>query len=337
MKAIGYRRNLPIADPSALVAFTAPDPVAAGRDVLARVEAISVNPVDVKIRAGAPAAGEAPRILGWDVAGTVVAVGPHVRRFAPGDKVFYAGAVDRPGANAELHLVDERIVGRAPASLSPLEAAALPLTAITAWEALFDRLDVRRPVAGAAPAVLIVGGAGGVGSIAIQIAKRVAGLAVIATASRPESQAHARAMGADHVVDHAAALAPQIAALGIGAPSFVLSTTRTDQHFDDLVELLAPQGRLALIDDPGPLDVRKLKRKSLSLHWEMMFTRSLSQTADMAAQGALLDEVARLVDAGALRTTLTQDFGRLDVATLRLAHAAVESGRMIGKAALWGF
>jgi NADPH:quinone reductase len=337
MKAVGYRASHPIEHPEALLDLTLDKPTASGRDLLVRVEAVSVNPVDTKMRLRSQPDVDGVKVLGWDAAGIVEAVGPDATLFKPGDKVFYAGAIGRPGTNAEYHLVDERIVGRRPASLSVAEAAALPLTAITAWEALFDRLDIRRPVPGAANALLIVGGAGGVGSIAIQLAKRLSDVTVIATASRPETQAWVRELGADHVVDHTRPLAAQVAALGIGAPSFVFSTTQTDRHFDEIVELIAPQGRFGLIDDPEPIDVMKLKRKSVSLHWELMFTRSIFGTADMIEQHELLNEVSALVDAGKLQTTLGEHFGRIDAANLRRAHALLESGKAKGKIVLEGF
>jgi zinc-binding alcohol dehydrogenase family protein len=337
MRAVGYRQSLPITAESSLVDLELPEPVAAGRDLLVAVRAISVNPVDTKVRVRAQPAEGGASVLGWDVAGTVKAVGPEVTAFRPGDAVFYAGAIDRSGGNAELHLVDERIVGPKPKSLSFAEAAALPLTAITAWEMLFDRLKIRDAVPGAAHALLIVGGAGGVGSIAIQLARKLTDVTVIATASRPETQAWAKELGAHHVVDHGKPLAAQVAALGIGAPAFAFSTTHTGDHLADIVELLAPQGRFGLIDDPKALDATLLKRKSLSLHWELMFTRSLFQTADMQAQGDLLAEVSRLVDAGTLRTTLAEHFGTINAANLKRAHALLESNRARGKIVLEGF
>ena len=337
MRAVGYQSSLPIQDPLSLVDIELPKPVAAGRDLLVSVEAVSVNPVDTKVRKrAAPAAGEW-KVLGWDAVGTVAAVGPEVTRFRPGERVFYAGALDRPGTDAEFHLVDERIVGRSPASLSVAEAAALPLTAITAWETLFDRLDVRRAVPGAAQAVLIVGGAGGVGSIAIQLVRQLTDLTVIATASRPDTQDWCRALGAHHVVDHSRPLAAEVAALGLGAPGFVFSTTNTDKHLAEIAALIAPQGRFALIDDPGGLDISLFKQKSASIHWEFMFTRPVFATPDMGEQGKLLDEVARLVDAGTLRTTLGETLGRIDAATLRRAHEVIESGRAKGKLVLEGW
>ena len=337
MRAIGYTRSLPIDDPRSLVDLDLPKPEATGRDLLVAVRAVSVNPVDTKIRQRRESPDGAPHVLGWDAAGTVVAVGEAVTGFAVGDAVFYAGAIDRPGSNAEYQLVDERIVGRKPASLDWAQSAALPLTAITAWETLFDRLDVRKPVPGAANAILIIGGAGGVGSIAIQLARQLTDLTVIATASRDETRDWVRDLGAHHVIDHRQPLAEQVAALGLGAPGFVFSTTHTDDHFAEISTLLAPQGRLALIDDPATLDIVPLKQKAVSVHWELMFTRSLFHTADMAQQGKLLDEVAQLVDAGTIRTTLAEHFGRIDAANLRRAHARLESHTAKGKIVLEGF
>ncbi|MGF7051621.1 zinc-binding alcohol dehydrogenase family protein [Bosea sp. OAE752] len=337
MRAVGYRQSLPITAEDSLIDLDLPKPTAGARDLLVAVKAISVNPVDTKVRMRSqPAAGESA-VLGWDAAGIVEAVGSEVTGFKPGDAVFYAGAINRPGSNAEFHLVDARIAGPKPASLGFAEAAALPLTAITAWEMLFDRLKIRDAVPGAANALVIVGGAGGVGSIAIQLARRLTDVTVIATASRPETQAWARELGAHHVVDHTKALPEQIAALGLGAPAFVFSTTHTDTHLAGIVELLAPQGRLGLIDDPKTLDVTLLKRKSLSLHWEFMFTRPVFQTADIAEQGRLLAEVSRLVDAGTIRTTLGEHFGAINAANLKRAHALIESNRAKGKIVLEGF
>jgi zinc-binding alcohol dehydrogenase family protein len=337
MKAIAYREAGPIDRPDALIDVELPRPAASGRDLLVEVAAVSVNPVDVKVRAGVAPPDGGLKVLGWDAVGTVVEVGDGVSRFKPGDSVWYAGSIARPGSNSQFHLVDERIVGHRPASVSDGQAAALPLTAITAWEMLFDRLDVRRPVAGAAEAILIIGGAGGVGSIAIQLARALTGLTVIATASRPETQDWVRDLGAHHVVDHSMPLAPQIAALGLGAPAFVFSTTETHQHLRDIVELIAPQGRFGLIDDPKSLDVVSFKRKAVSIHWELMFTRPLFETADMDEQGKLLDEVARLIDAGRLRSTVTDVLRPINAANLKRAHQLIETGKARGKLVLEGF
>ncbi len=338
MHAVGYKTPLPITDPDSLIDIDLPRPTPEPRDLLVEIKAVSVNPVDTKVRRSVRPENDEWKVLGWDAAGTVVEVGSDVTLFKPGDEVFYAGALTRPGSNAEFHLVDERIVAAKPKSLGWAESAALPLTAITAWETLFDRLNVKgHTVPGAARAILIIGGAGGVGSITIQLARRLTDLTIIATASRPETQAWAAELGAHHVVDHSKPLARQIADLGIGAPAFVFSTTNTDQHLAEIVELIAPQGRFAVIDDPPVLDVMPFKRKSVSTHWELMFTRPMFETPDIAEQGRLLGEVARLVDAGTIRTTLAEHFGTINAANLKRAHALIESGKARGKITLEGF
>ena len=337
MRAIGYREPGGIDRDDALVDIELAQPVATGRDLLVEVKAVSVNPVDTKIRKTARPDGSDWKVLGWDAAGIVHAVGPDVSSFRAGDAVFYAGAIGRPGSNSEYQLVDERIVGSKPRTLDWGPAAALPLTAITAWEMLFDRLEVGRPVPGAAPAIVIVGGAGGVGSMAIQLARALTGLTVIATASRPETTAWVRGLGAHHVVDHGRPLAAEVAALGLGAPAFVFSTTQTDRHLGEIAEMLAPQGRVGVIDDPPTLDVNPFKRKSASVHWELMYTRSIYGTVDMAEQGRLLNEVARLVDDGTLRSTMTRNDGPITAAALKRVHALIESGKACGKIVLEGF
>jgi NADPH2:quinone reductase len=334
MKAVGFKAPSPIDVPESLIDLDLPQPVPTGRDLLVAVRAVSVNPVDTKVRASRkPVEGQA-EVIGWDAAGVVEAVGPEATLFKVGDPVFYAGAIDRPGSNAQFQLVDERIVGRKPASLSFAEAAALPLTAITAWELLFDRLGATTDSTGA---LLVVGGAGGVGSILIQLARQLTGLTVIATASRPQTRDWCLALGAHHVVDHAGDLVSAVKATGAGPVGLVASLTNTTDHFPALVEILAPQGRLGVIDDPKSLDALPLKWKSISLHWEMMFARSLYQTPDMIEQHRLLDAVADLVDAGRLKTTLTQVLTPINAANLKTAHAAVESGRTRGKIVLEGF
>ena len=317
MKAVGYKVPGPIAEDASLVDIDLPRPVAEGGDILVEVKAVSVNPVDYKIRSSTPPADGDWKVLGWDAAGIVQEVGPDVTQFAVGDEVYYAGSLIRPGTNAEFHLVDARIVGRKPASLDWAEAAALPLTTLTAWEAMFDRLDVTKPVPGAA-AILIIGGAGGVGSIAIQIARQRTDLIVISTASRPETQEWVKGLGAHHVIDHSRPLAPQIAELNIGAPAFVFSTTHTEQHASDIAELIAPQGRFGFIDDPKALDVMLFKRKAVSIHHELMFTRSLYGTPDMDEQGKILNSLAVLVDDGKIRTTLTEKLSPINAALLQI-------------------
>jgi NADPH2:quinone reductase len=337
MKAVAYQTPGPIDRKDALQDIELPTPTATGRDLLVEIHAVSVNPVDTKVRTRMSPGDDQWRVLGFDAAGVVAAIGPDVRNFEPGDAVFYAGSIDRPGTNSEFHLVDERIVGRKPGSLSDPEAAALPLTAITAWEMLFDRLGVTNPPPQGGDFILVIGGAGGVGSITIQLLRALTDLTVIATASRPETKAWARACGAHHVIDHRQPLPAQVAVLGHGAPGFVFSTTHTDAHLAGIIELIAPQGRFGLIDDPEALDAKPFKQKAVSLHWEFMFTRPVFQTPDMAQQGRLLNEVAALVDAGRIRSTATEVAGRIDAATLRAVHARIESGTARGKIVLEGF
>jgi zinc-binding alcohol dehydrogenase family protein len=337
MKAVAYGTPGPIDREDALQDITLETPKPAGRDLLVQIHAVSVNPVDTKVRLRKPPDEGDWRVLGFDAAGVVEAVGPEAQEFEAGDAVYYAGSIARPGTNSEFHLVDERIVGRKPASLSHAEAAALPLTAITAWEMLFDRLDVEQARPQGGYLILVVGGAGGVGSITIQLLRAMTDLTVIATASRPETQHWVRECGADHVIDHSQPLAPQVEALDLGAPGFVFSTTQTGQHLSDIVELIAPQGRFGLIDDPGELDAMPFKLKAVSIHWELMFTRPLFGTPDMAEQGRLLNEVAALVDAGRIRSTATEVAGKIDAATLRAVHARIESGSTRGKIVLEGF
>ena len=336
MKAIVHRTNLPISDPDALIDFDAPKPTPGACDLLVKIAAVAVNPVDYKVRTKFPVPAGETRILGWDACGTVEAVGAEVRRFKPGDQVYYAGSLVRPGSNAEYQAVDERIVGHKPKSLSNAEAAALPLTTITAWELLFDRLGVARG-GGKGQSLLIIGGAGGVGSILIQLAHQLTALTVIATASRPETTEWCRTLGAHHVVDHAKPLGDQLKALGSPQVDCVAALTETETHFAALAEAVKPQGRIAMIDDPPQINVNLLKRKSASLHWEFMFTRSMFETPDIDAQGSLLDEVAALVDDGRIRTTLGETYGAINAANLTRAHAFIESGKAKGKVVLEGF
>ncbi|WP_027685342.1 zinc-binding alcohol dehydrogenase family protein [Rhizobium leguminosarum] len=337
MRAVAYKTPQPISAETSLIDVELPMAEAGGHDLLVEIKAVSVNPVDVKVRAHSAPHADELKVLGWDAAGIVKAIGADVTLFKPGDEVFYSGVISRPGSNAEFHLVDERIVGAKPKSLDFAAAAALPLTSITAYEALFDRLKVQDAVSGAARSILIIGGAGGVGSIAIQIARALTDLTVIATASRPETQDWVKELGAHHVVDHSKPIAPQVAALGIGAPGFIFSTTNTDSHIGDIVEAIAPQGRFALIDDPKTLDIVPFKRKAVSVHWELMFTRPLYGTPDMIEQHKLLNRVSELVDGRKIRTTLSEIVGPINAANLKTAHAMVESGRMKGKAVLAGF
>jgi zinc-binding alcohol dehydrogenase family protein len=340
MKAIAFTRPLPIDAPDSLVELDLPRPQPGPRDLLVNVQAVSVNPVDTKVR-GARHQGSAsdatgkPRVLGWDAAGVVVEKGAAVSGFSVGDEVYYAGELDRPGSNAEYQAVDERLVGRKPKSIGFAEAAALPLTSITAWELLFDRFGVREGES--AGSLLVSGAPGGVGSILVQLARRLTALTVVATASRPETVRWVSEMGAHLVVDHTRPLAAQVNGLEAPPVKYIASLTATARNFAQLVEVLAPEGKLGLIDDPETLDVVPLKRKSASLHWEFMFARSMWRTTDMAAQGQLLNRVSELVDRGELRSTQTVTFSPINVENLKKAHTLAESGKAIGKITLSGF
>jgi zinc-binding alcohol dehydrogenase family protein len=335
MKAIAFTQHgLPIEDPNALIDMDLPKPTPGPRDLLVEVRAISVNPVDTKIRAGS--AATEPKVVGWDAVGVVRETGSEVTLFKAGDEVFYAGSIARPGSYSEFHLVDERIVGHKPKSLDDAHAAALPLTSITAWELLFDRLGVAQG-GGEGESLLIIGAGGGVGSILVQLARQLTKLTVIGTASRPETREWVQSLGAHHVIDHSQPLVEQLEQIGVGQVSHVASLTHTDTYFTQLIEALKPQGQLALIDDPKALDVVPMKRKALSLHWELMFTRSLYETPDMTAQHELLNRVADLIDQGVLKTTLGEHFGPINAANLRRAHAVIESGKAKGKIVLEGF
>ncbi|NHI00215.1 zinc-binding alcohol dehydrogenase family protein [Oceanimonas sp. MB9] len=345
MKAIGYQHPAPISEASALVDIELPQPVATGRDLLVKVHAIAVNPVDYKVRQRAAAEPGQYKVLGWDAVGEVVATGAEVSLFQPGDRVYYAGDLTRPGSDAEYQLVDERLVGHKPSSLSDAEAAALPLTSITAWELLFEHLQLARtePNGGQTSneVLLVVGAAGGVGSILLQLARVLTGATIIATASREASRHWVNELGADYVVDHRQPLKPQIDALiaqhNLGPVTHIASLNATEDYFETYVDLLAPFGRIGMIDDPDTLDVMKLKPKSLSLHIEFMFARSMHQARDMGAQHELLQQVAQLIDQGHIRTTLGKQLGVINAANLRAAHAELESGRAVGKLVLEGF
>lgn len=335
MKAIAYTHHaLPLDDPRSLDLHELPAPAPGPRDLLVAVRAVAVNPVDTKVRAFFPTEGA--RILGWDAVGTVEQVGSDVTLFKPGDTVYYAGSLTRPGNHAEYSVVDERIAGHKPASLSDAEAAALPLTSLTAWELLFDRLGVPEN-GGAGQTLLVVGAAGGVGSILVQLARRLTGLTVIGTASREDTRDWVQQLGAHHVIDHRKPLTEELARIDINQVQYVASLTHTERHYAQLVQALAPQGRLALIDDPESLDAMPLKRKSASLHWEFMFTRPMFETDDMQRQHDILERVAGLVDSGVLRTTMGEHYGKIDVANMRRAHARLESGLARGKIVMEGF
>lgn len=334
MKVIGYQQAGPITAPNALMELEAATPELRPRDLLVEVRGISVNPVDVKVRANmGPEHGA--KIIGYDAAGIVRQVGSEVSKFKVGDEVFYAGDFTRPGTNVEFHAVDERIVGKKPQSLDFAEAAAFPLTSITAWEMLFDCLAVKEGE-GKGESILIIGAAGGVGSILIQLAKKLTGLTVIATASRPETIAWTQKMGADHVINHRAPLAEQVKALGL-EPRYVASLNGTGQHFPEIVKLIKPRGHITIIDDPQSIDIASIKLKALSFSWEFMFTRSMFQTDDMEKQHELLNRVSALIDKGTIISTVTNNLGQLNVDNLKQAHIQQESGKVIGKNVLKGF
>lgn len=337
MKAVGYKKSLPIDAAEALIDFETDRPAPTGHDIRVAVKAISANPVDYKVRKRAEPPAGAFKILGFDASGIVDAVGPEVTLFKAGDEVFYAGSILRQGTNCEFHLVDERIVGKKPKSLSFAQAAALPLTSITAWELLFDRLGAVPGKSVDPRALLIVGGAGGVGSILIQLARRLTGLTVVATATRPESQKWCLELGAHAVVDHARPMKEQVESLRLPPVALVASLTATDQHYKSIADFMAPQGKFGLIDDPAEFTVGVFKGKAISIHWESMFTRSSFKTADMIAQHHLLNDVADLIDKGVLRTTLDQIFGTINAANLKRAHALLESGKSRGKIVLEGW
>lgn len=338
MKAVALTRYLPIDDPRSLLDVELPMPVAHGHDLLVRIEAVSVNPVDTKVRAPKPQTEASPRVLGYDAAGVVEAVGEDVTLFKPGDAVYYAGDITRPGSNAEYQLVDERLVGRRPASLDAAQAAALPLVAITAWELLFQRMPYAPDAGGQGKSLLVIGGAGGVGSIAIQLARR-AGFAVIATASRPESIAWCTAMGAHHVIDHRQPLAAQLQTLGFAQVDAVLNLADTERYWDAVGEMLAPQGHVGLIVEPaGALKIGDpYKAKCIGIHWEMMFARPRFRTADMDEQGRILGRIADLFDAGELRSIHRGTLAPINATTLRESHRRLESGATIGKLVLAGW
>ncbi len=337
MKAVGFQQSLPIEEPESLIDVELPIPTPRGRDILVEVKAVSVNPVDTKVRKRAKPRTQEVKILGWDAAGIVREIGSEVSLFQPGDEVWYAGSLDRPGTNSEFHLVDERIVGRKPRSLSFAQSAALPLTAITAWELLFERFCIVPGKQVSEQAMVVIGASGGVGSILVQLLKRLTSLTVIGTASRPETRQWVLSLGAHNVIAHNRPLSEEIRNAALQPVTHVASLTHSDQHYEQIVEILAPFGKLGIIDDPPALDVTLLKRKSIALHWELMFTRPLFQTDDMIAQHRILCEVAELVDSGVIRTTMREHFGTINADNLKRAHAVIESGRSIGKIVLEGF
>ncbi len=337
MKAVALTHYLPISDPQSLFDTDLPTPLPTGHDLLVRVEAVSVNPVDTKVRAPKEDVEKSPRVLGWDAAGVVEAVGTDVKLFGVGDEVYYAGDITRPGSNSQFQLVDERIVGHKPHTLSFAEAAAMPLTTLTAWEGLFERLHIDRHGTNHEQSLFIIGGAGGVGSIAIQLGK-LAGLIVIATASRPETQEWVKAMGATHVVDHRQHLPTQLGALNFACVHFIANFSNTDIYWPIMAELIRPQGKIvSIVENSKPVELGLLKSKSATFSWEFMFTRAMYRTPDMDMQGKILDEVADLLDTKKLRPTLTETLTPINAANLRQAHARLESGHSIGKLVLAGW
>ncbi|MFT5707009.1 MAG: zinc-binding alcohol dehydrogenase family protein [Oceanospirillaceae bacterium] len=341
MKSVGYTKSLAISHDDSLVDIELAQPIAAGHDVLVKITAIAVNPVDTKIRRNVTPTENEHRVLGWDAVGEIVARGDDASAFDLGDVIYYAGALNRQGCNSEYQLVDERLIALKPKSLSAAQAAALPLTTITAWEMLFDHLNIKQQPAGdtirTGEIVLVVGAAGGVGSILLQILKAITGATIIATASRISSQAWVRKLGADYVIDHNNSLTPQIEALNIGQVTHVASLNGTDSYLDSYADFMAPFGKIATIDGSSTLDVTKLKLKCLSLHYEFMFTRSMYQTADMDEQGRLLKRVADLVDQGFIQTTIGKNLGTINANNLKAAHQELEAGTSIGKIVLEGF
>ncbi|MEH6832476.1 MAG: zinc-binding alcohol dehydrogenase family protein [Sulfitobacter sp.] len=337
MKAVGFKTPGSIDREDALLDVMVDKPTAIGRDLLVKIHAVSVNPADAAARKMQPEPAQGYNILGYDASGVVEAMGSDVQGFNVGDAVYYSGTIDRPGTNAEFHLVDERIVGHKPSRISHAEAAALPLTTLAAWEALFDRLEISRPTPEGGNVILVVGGSGGVGTIAVQLLRALTDMTIISTASTPETNAWVTELGAHHVINHREPLAAQVAALNIGAPGFVLSTNGTAKHLPEIAALLAPQGRLCPVDAAGLVDLQPFGMKSVSIHNFTMFTRPLFRTPDMNVQGDILSEVAKLVDDGKVKSTVTDVLGKINAETLRKAHAQIESGKTRGKIVLEGF
>ena len=338
LKAVGLYKYLPIDQKDSLLDLEIEKPSPQGKDVLVGVQAIAVNPVDTKMRAPQDKVEDSPRILGWDVAGVVDSVGSDVSLFKPGDEVYYAGSFVKPGCNSEFHIVDERIVGTKPESLDFAQAAALPLTSITAWEAIFDRLGVRAEGKDAGKQLLIIGGAGGVGSIATQFAKVIANLTITSTASRPESKKWCQDLGADHVINHYLDIPEQMIELGIKGYDYILCFNDTDEHWQTMASVIAPQGKIcSIVETAGDVDLGALKSKSATFSWEFMFTRSMYETEDMIEQHHLLNHVAELIDAGKLKTTLDTVLKPINAKNLKQAHAEIESRHTIGKIVLEGW
>ena len=335
MKAIGYQQNLPIENQLSLQDIILDTPIAQGHDILVEVKAISVNPVDFKVRQTAPATENEYKVLGYDAAGIVKSVGENVTLFKPGDKVWYAGDITRSGSNAQFQLVDERIVGYMPNTLSYGEAAALPLTSLTAWELLFDRLNIAKD--DASKRILVIGAAGGVGSIMVQLLKKLTKLEIIATASRPETVSWLEDLGADTIINHRHPLSEEFAAKNLKDVDYVVSLNSTEQHLPEIIKIIKPQGKFGLIDDPTTLDIKPFKTKAVSVHWELMFTRSLFKTDDMQEQHDILNNVANMIDNGSIKTTVGDNLGVINATNLRKAHQYLESQTAKGKVVLEGF
>ena len=335
MKAIGYQKSLPIENELSLQDIELETPAAHGHDILVEVKAVSVNPVDFKIRQAMPAADGEYKVIGWDATGVVKSVGENVSLFKPGDKVWYAGDITRSGSNAQFQLVDERIVGHIPSSLSYGEAAALPLTSITAWELLFDRLNVAKN--DGSKSILVIGAAGGVGSIMVQLLKQRTKLNIIASASRAETISWLEDLGADTIVNHRNPLSEEFAAKNLSEVDYVVSLNNTEQHLPEIEKVVKPQGQFALIDDPETLNIVPFKNKSVSVHWELMFTRSLFKTDDMQEQHVILNNVATMIDLGQIKTTVGEHLGKINAANLRKAHQHLETQTAKGKVVLEGF
>ncbi|MFT7572192.1 MAG: NADPH2:quinone reductase [Paracoccaceae bacterium] len=336
MKAVALTHYLPVEDPNAFLDVELPTPIPSGRDLLVSVKAVSINPVDTKVRSPKDGVEDPPRVLGWDASGVVESVGPDSTLFKPGDEVYYAGDITRAGTNSEFQLIDERIVGSKPKSLSFAEAAALPLTSITAYESFFDRLGIDRDGADKGQSIFIVGAGGGVGSIGIQLAK-AAGLIVIATASRPETESWVRELGADHVVNHREPMVEQVRALGFQHVDHI-AIFNDMRHWGTAVELIRSQGGIVSIDNTDqPMPMAGMKTKCASLHWEFMFARAMFETPDMIEQHNLLNYVANEIDAGRIRTTVSEVLAPINAENIRAAHALIETGQAKGKIVVEGF
>ena len=338
MKAVGLYKYLPIDAPDSLVDVEIEKPSPQGRELLVEVRAVAVNPVDTKMRAPQDKVEESPRILGWDAAGVVAAVGPEATLFKVGDEVFYAGSFVQPGCNSEFHIVDERIVGNKPKSLDFAQAAAMPLTSITAWESMFDRLGIIQGDEEAGKELLIIGGAGGVGSMATQFAKQLTKLSITVTASRPESKKWCKELGVDHIINHYLDISEQVQEIGIDGYDYILCFNDTDEHWQSMATVIKPQGKIcSIVETAGNVDLGALKSKSATFAWEFMFTRSMYETEDMIEQHNLLNRVAELVDSGAIKTTSNKVLEPINATNLKSAHAEIEGRHTIGKIVLQGW